>query len=49
MMKQNLSNAIDALEIEPLSDDLLDTVAGASSSGASCCSCSSCSNAVVDH
>jgi len=32
------------LAIEPLSDDLLESVAGATSSGASCCSCQNCSN-----
>jgi len=37
-------NAIDDLAIEPLSDDLLESVAGATSSGASCCSCQNCSN-----
>lgn len=36
---------IDSLEIEPLSDELLQEVAGASSSGPSCCSCSGCSSA----
>jgi hypothetical protein len=38
-------NTIDALEIEPLSDELLETVAGGKSSdGDNCCSCSCCSN-----
>ena len=44
MMDTNSLNAIDSLDIEPLSDELLEKVAGASSTGASCCSCSSCSN-----
>ncbi|MET0396760.1 MAG: hypothetical protein ABW277_08055 [Longimicrobiaceae bacterium] len=44
MMDKNSLNAIDGLEIEPLSDELLAGVAGATSSGASCCSCSNCSN-----
>ena len=34
---------IDILEIEPLSDDLLQEVAGACSTGPNCCSCASCS------
>lgn len=34
---------IDSLEIEPLSDELLQEVAGATSSGPACCSCSNCS------
>lgn len=37
-------NAIDDMVIEPLSDDLLDAVAGATSSGDQCCSCQNCSN-----
>jgi len=38
-------NSIDALEIEPLSDEALETVAGGKSSdGPQCCSCESCSN-----
>jgi hypothetical protein len=38
-------NSIDALEIEPLSDEALETVAGGKSSdGPACCSCSDCSN-----
>jgi len=38
-------NTIDALEIEPLSDELLETVAGGKSSdGPQCCSCECCSN-----
>ena len=45
MMEKDSLNAIDSLEIEPLSDDLLEGVAGATSSGAACCSCSGCSNA----
>jgi len=36
-------NSIDELVIEPLSDDLLDSVAGATSAGATCCSCANCS------
>jgi len=44
---QNMLSAIDDLMIEPLSDDLLESVAGATSSGASCCSCQSCSNGTV--
>lgn len=36
---------IDDLEIEPLSDEALETVAGGKSSdGPQCCSCSQCSN-----
>lgn len=38
---------IEHLEIEPLSDDLLQDVAGASSSGVTCCSCSGCSGPIV--
>lgn len=37
-------SGIDYLEIEPLSDDLLESVAGATSSGSTCCSCQDCSN-----
>ncbi|HEX8321100.1 hypothetical protein [Longimicrobium sp.] len=37
-------SGIDHLEIEPLSDDLLESVAGATSSGSTCCSCQDCSN-----
>ena len=38
-------NAIDNLEIEPLSDEALELVGGgASSDGPSCCSCTDCSN-----
>jgi hypothetical protein len=38
-------DAIDELEIEPLSDEALEAVAGGSSSdGPVCCSCKSCSN-----
>jgi hypothetical protein len=44
MMENESLNAIDSLDIEPLSDELLESVAGASSSGGSCCSCSNCSN-----
>jgi hypothetical protein len=43
MMDKDSLNAIDSLEIEPLSDDLLEGVAGASTSGRGCCSCSNCS------
>ncbi|HEX8321104.1 hypothetical protein [Longimicrobium sp.] len=35
---------IDHIVIEPLSDDLLESVAGATSSGSTCCSCQDCSN-----
>jgi hypothetical protein len=36
---------MDDLEIEPLSDDALESVAGGKSSdGDNCCSCSNCSN-----
>lgn len=45
-MEKHIS-LIEHLEIEPLSDDLLQEVAGASSSGPSCCSCSSCSGPPV--
>lgn len=45
--KDNLSE-IDKLEIEPLSDDALEMVAGGktdtSSGGTQCCSCQQCSN-----
>lgn len=42
-------NTIDALEIEPLSDELLETVAGGKSSdGPQCCSCECCSNGKRD-
>lgn len=41
-------SVIDSLEIEPLSDELLQEVAGATSSGATCCSCSSCSTRPSD-
>ena len=37
-------NVIDDVVIEPLSDDLLDSVAGATSTGSSCCSCQNCSD-----
>jgi hypothetical protein len=47
MMEKNLFQAIDDLQIEPLSDDLLESVAGATSSGSSCCSCQNCSNPPV--
>ncbi|MET0396759.1 MAG: hypothetical protein ABW277_08050 [Longimicrobiaceae bacterium] len=45
MMENEALNAIDGMEIEPLSDELLENVAGASSTGPACCSCSACSNA----
>jgi hypothetical protein len=45
MAMDNKLNLIDNLEIEPLSDEALETVAGGKSSdGPACCSCSSCSN-----
>jgi hypothetical protein len=38
-------NQLDNLEIEPLSDEALEMVAGGKSSdGPQCCSCSDCSN-----
>lgn len=38
-------STIEQMEIEPLSDEALETVAGGKSSdGPSCCSCSNCSN-----
>jgi len=41
----NKKNAIDNLDIEPLSDEALELVGGgASSDGPVCCSCSGCSN-----
>lgn len=40
-------SGIDHLEIEALSDDLLASVAGATSSGSTCCSCQDCSNGPV--
>jgi len=43
-MDKPFLTGIDELDIEPLSDDLLASVAGATSSGPSCCSCSDCSN-----
>jgi len=39
----NHLDSIDDLVIEPLSDHLLDAVAGATSSGQICCSCANCS------
>jgi len=39
-----LNNMIDDMVIEPLSDDLLDSIAGATSTGSTCCSCQDCSN-----
>lgn len=43
-MKDEL-NTLDNLEIEPLTDDALESVAGGGSSdGRNCCSCSGCSN-----
>ena len=47
MRENDMLNAIDDLQIEPLSDDLLASVAGATSDGSSCCSCQNCSNAPV--
>jgi hypothetical protein len=47
MDKESL-NAIDSLEIEPLSDELLAGVAGATSTGATCCSCSHCSGRQIE-
>lgn len=41
---EKMLSVIDSLEIEPLSDDMLLEVAGATSSGPTCCSCSSCSS-----
>ncbi|HEX8321099.1 hypothetical protein [Longimicrobium sp.] len=43
-MKERVIDGIDDVVIEPLTDDLLAKVAGASSWGAQCCSCYSCSN-----
>lgn len=48
-MEQNNVNDISNLEIEPLSDETLDLVAGGDDSqctttGPKCCSCSCCSN-----
>jgi hypothetical protein len=40
----NRFNAIDDLHIEALSDELLESVAGAGSTGPQCCSDSGCSN-----
>jgi hypothetical protein len=45
MAMDNKLNLIDNLEIEPLSDEALETVAGGKSSdGPACCSCDNCSN-----
>ncbi|HLL84675.1 MAG TPA: hypothetical protein VK420_18555 [Longimicrobium sp.] len=41
---ESLNNMIDDMVIEPLSDDLLDSIAGATSTGSTCCSCQDCSN-----
>lgn len=41
--KKDELTSIDNMEIEPLSDDALESVAGGSSTGPSCCSCSNCS------
>lgn len=44
-MKQAKLDTIDDLEIEPLSDEALEAVAGGGSSdGPVCCSCKGCSN-----
>lgn len=49
MKDEKTKNDVDNLEIEPLSDEALESVAGGSSSdGPSCCSCSSCSNSTRD-
>ena len=43
--KEKKQESIEKLEIETLSDEALETVAGGGSSdGPSCCSCSNCSN-----
>jgi hypothetical protein len=48
-MKNEKLNEVDNLEIEPLSDEALETVAGGKSSdGPACCSCSNCSNTPPD-
>jgi hypothetical protein len=44
-MSEKRIDSIDHLEIEPLSDDALELVAGGKSSdGDACCSCEQCSN-----
>ena len=44
-MSEKKLESIDALEIEPLSDEALELVAGGKSSdGDNCCSCEQCSN-----
>ena len=43
MMDKESLKAIDDLEIDPLSDEALANVAGASSTGPACCSCVDCS------
>jgi hypothetical protein len=44
-MDEKKFNEIDSLEIEPLSDEALELVAGGdSSSGPVCCSCTDCSS-----
>lgn len=43
-------DALDDLEIEPLSDEALESVAGGKSSdGPKCCSCASCSHTYPQH
>lgn len=43
--EMNELSAVDGLEIEPLSDEALESVAGSGSSdGNNCCSCDGCSN-----
>lgn len=44
---ENTLSFIDSLEIEPLSDELLQEVAGATSGGPVCCSCAACSGPIV--
>ncbi|HET6231938.1 MAG TPA: hypothetical protein VFE05_17835 [Longimicrobiaceae bacterium] len=48
MSEQNQNDGLDNVEVEPLSDEALEEVAGgvalADSSSGSCCSCSSCSS-----
>jgi hypothetical protein len=47
-MDNNKLSEIDKLEIEPLSDEALEMVAGGKSSdGQNCCSCDNCSNVPV--
>ena len=51
MADQNEMNGIDDVEIEPLSDEALEDVAGgaAEADGSSnCCSCSCCSGGISD-